>query len=482
MIDFNYYNQLGFQNPFFIKQNDKLITNSNHLRLLEVKEGKNHLDFAAIVQLLNKGFILGDRTLIQGVNKTPWMGKLNEDKSDWEFFNLPSHEEKEFNEKEIAEYFYSLLKQEMLQYIKKFSQIGILLTGGMDSRIVACVLNDLIENGEVSKKQVTAITWGKKDSRDVIYASKIAKLFKWEWIHLTVDAAELSKNIETALSIGCEVSPIHLHAMSKVADLEGIDCILAGSFGDSIGRGEYSGVHVENLKTLNSNFRNIGGLLRHDFYELSKIKIDQDINHYHNIFPQQKQYQQFEQDYQLHYMRRMLNPCFSIIDKKIPVYQMFTAPEVFGYMWSIHPKLRNDNIYKSILQTKNTALYRIPWARTGLLFPDKTGTPDQYSKQHHNYGEIIRNELFPEMREKILNGPLEELNIFNMKSIRNLLKFCSLTPIKGSFFYEEKLIWIAALSDFIEKHEVTSDLNPCRGSMRSMATNHVEYYGKYFKN
>jgi hypothetical protein len=480
MDEYKHFNYLGYQNPFYIKKNEKFFTNSSLQRVLNEKGDKNEIDLTAIAEVLNKGFIFGNRTLIKGVNKTPWMAKPNKENCLWEYSNLPNHSNKRPTEEEIAENLFALLKQEMLEYIKEHSFIGILLTGGMDSRIVACVLNDLIKTEAITNKQVIAITWGKENSRDVVYASRIAKIFKWEWIHLTVDAEQLLQNMEISIELGCEISPIHFHALSKVAALKGIDCILGGSFGDSIGRGEYSGVHVKSLKSLNSNFGNIAGVLRTDFLKYSQDEIATDIIRYHDLFPQRLKYQQYEQDYQLHYMRRMLNPCFSIIASKLPVNQMFTSPEVFGYMWSIDPTKRNNMIYQRILEKNCSQLLEIPWARTGLRYPSIVGQPDDLNKEHHDYGKLIRQEIFPIIEKKIEEGPLEEMNIFNTQAIKDLMKLCVDFPNRN-LFYEDKLIWLGTLSDFIQKHDIVSSYEPKSSSLQKFIT-YIEYFGRYYKN
>ncbi|HET8804192.1 MAG TPA: asparagine synthase-related protein, partial [Aequorivita sp.] len=464
---------------FYLETGGNIIVRSNISEILKEKESENYLDFTSIVQLLNKNFIFGDRTLIQGVKRTPWMGKLNEEKTGWDYFNVPAHSERQLNQNGIAEHLFALLEQEMLEYVSKFSQIGILLTGGMDSRIVACVLNQLIIKGKLSNKQVMGITWGLSNSRDVVYASRIAKLLNWEWIHLSVDAEQIMENSKYTVDAGCEFSPIHLHAMSKVADLKGVECILAGSFGDSIGRGEYSGKHVQNLKPLNTDFKNVGGILRTDFLELSEAETKNEIQKYHELFPQQKKYQQLEQDYQLHYMRRMLNPCFAVISKRLPVFQMFTSSLVFGFMWSLNPLLRNNMIYKKILENNNKQLLEIPWARYGMKYPETEGKGDEFLKRHHNYGTLIRREVLTGLKDKIKAGPLQDANIFNMKSIYNLIRFCKKTPLKESFFYEEKLIWIGAFSDFMKEFNIKSDLPKEKKSLKAKLVNYGEYYGRY---
>ncbi|RLD86026.1 MAG: hypothetical protein DRJ07_01740, partial [Bacteroidetes bacterium] len=253
---------------------------------------------------------------------------------------------------------------------------------------------------------------------------------------------------------GSEYSPIHLHSMLKVRKEKDIDCILAGSYGDSIGRAEYASRNVINLLDLRIKIKNKNGFLKKTIVKKYINEIDNDIDFYWNKYPQEKPYQQLEQDYQLHYMRRKLNPCLSVINEKIPLYQVFTSPNVFGYMWSIHPKLRNNEIYKNVINHFKTDLSDIPWARTGLIFDKTTGEPDKHPKNYHLYSEHINNELFNKIKDLVLSNNLQKLNIFNMDSLEIYFKLMKKKFYLRNLKVEEKIIWLASLSRSIELFDI----------------------------
>ncbi|PUV22946.1 asparagine synthase-related protein [Sphingobacterium athyrii] len=450
-------NNLGFHNPYYLIKDGHLFIDKELSSMLKSSHHKT-LDFTAVVQILSTGYAFGDRTLVKEIKKTPWMAKPNLENTDWDFFDLPKHNNKNIDERESSKEFYRLLEQELIDYVMPHQHVGILLTGGMDSRIVAAVLHNLIQEGRLGEKKITAYTWGAAKSRDVVYAKRIADLLKWEWKHLIVDLDQMKININLTLENGCEFTPIHLHAMPKVGDEE-LDCVLAGSFGDSIGRGEYSGIKVGNLGDLRQKVKNVGGMLRDDFSKIIFDDCNKDVEFYHNKFPESENYQQFEQDMQLHYMRRMLNPCMSIINKKIPLYQMFSKPEVFGYIWSIDPRYRTDKIYQNLLEKYCPQLLEVPWARTGLKFPETEGSPDIYDKNHHDYGEMIRSHYLKFIEEKIEEHKHIAAYIFNLKNIKKIILNCKKYPIKTSLSYEERLLWIALLLDFIKINDLKIDLD-----------------------
>ena len=455
---FRNYNHLGFFSPFYFRANNELIINPSFKTSLEQKNSKNIIDVPSVIENLLGRNILGDRTLIKDVFRTPWMAKPNDDLSDWNYFKVPDHKENILDQNEIALKFLDLIKNEILEYVEDKMNIGIMLTGGMDSRIIAGALDLLIKEGALKKKNIVALTWGNIKSRDAIYAQEIAKKMKWEWRHFSLTSDDLKDNIEISALRGSEYSPIHLHAMGKVRNEQGLDCILAGSYGDSIGRGEYASRKVTHIKDMREKIKNVNGFLKRSVINGFSTDIDNDIEFYWNKFPQKKSYQQLEQDYQLHYMRRKLNPCLSVVNENIPVYQVFTSPDVYGYIWSIHPKLRNNDIYKIVLGHFKTDLSNIPWARTGLTYGEVNGEPDSRPKNYHSYSEHINHELFDTIKNLVLSDNLEKLNIFNMGSLETYFKLMKNKLYLKGLKVEEKIIWLASLSRSVELFGIDKDI------------------------
>ncbi|WP_312697183.1 asparagine synthase-related protein [Sphingobacterium mizutaii] len=479
MVDFKYYNHLGFHNPYYHDFYGDFMIESDFERILAKSEHPKKIDFSSLVEVLSTGFCFGDRTLVQGINKTPWMAKPNIELNGWEYFSVPNHSEKILPKGEIVNTFYSLLEHELIDYISPYKKIGILLTGGMDSRIVACVLNNLLNEGRLKEKEIFAFTWGHELSRDVIYSKRIADLFNWNWTHLEVDEDQMHNNCILSVKNGCEYTPIHLHAMSKVSNQKGIDCVLAGSFGDSVGRAEFSGRKVTNLTNLAMKISNVGGVLRDDFYELSKKDIAEDLNKYHTLFPQNKEYQLFEQDQQLHYMRRMLNTCMNVINQKIPLFQMFSSPEVFGFMWSLHPKLRDNTIYFELLSKYSPELLNIPWARTGRVYNSNNGIPDSYRKSHHDYGQMIRDHFLDEIIKSLQQNKLEAKYLFDEKAIFRLINNIRRFPIKGGILFEDRLLYISQVLKLISNNNIEIDIPKNKISFFSLVKKDLSYKGKY---
>ena len=197
---FKNYNHLGFNNPYYFKKNGKFVLKFNMSSRLDEFNSVREIDPVAIIEIMHKTYVLGDRTMIKGVSKTPWLAKPNKMNSDWVFSNIANHGQLNFSEEEISHTLFEKLCSELQLYIGKQTQVGILLSGGMDSRMVAGALDYLIKKRKLLPGiKITALTWGNNNSRDVIYAKEIARRLDWKWKHYTVTAKDLLNNAKRKL-------------------------------------------------------------------------------------------------------------------------------------------------------------------------------------------------------------------------------------------------------------------------------------------
>lgn len=448
---FEEYNHLGTFYPHFTySKKGKFEFHSNLKFALNSIPDLKELDEVAIIELLSKNYILGDRTLIKGVYRSPWMAKPSDNK--WEFAQIPTHGYNQQQPEMIASTLFMLLVDELRQYIGNASKVGIFLSGGMDSRMVAGALEYLIKE-EKRDVSVCALTWGNSTSRDVVYAKEIAKRLHWEWKNYTVDSNALWNNVQEVAYHGCEFSALHLHAIPQMRADQNFDVIVAGSYGDSVGRAEYAGSRVESVKPIGLGIQNFSYLLRSEVYKMNREMVQNDLTNYHNQFPREKSYQQNELDYQLHYMRRMLNPCFEVFGEKAKFYQCFTRPDIVAFMWGLDPQSRTDIVYFHLQSLFKTKLTDIPWARTGLPYGQKEGIPDKFTRHHHSYSQWVCFDLYERIKSELLSGTLERTEIFNMNSIRFLLKKIKHQQ-KYTFDYLERLVWLTSLSIMIKHYNL----------------------------
>lgn len=454
---FENYNHLGFNNPcYFVNSKGKFDIHRDFNSTVLDYQGEIEIDSVSIIEILNKGYMLADRTIIKNIYKTPWMAKPNDSLDNWCYAQIPEHGDLDLNEEKIAIDLFQRICDEIKNYIGSKKRIGILLSGGMDSRIVAGALDYLVTLNELESLNITGFTWGNEGSRDVVYAKEITSRLNWGWKHYKVTATDLLENINHTAARGCEYSPIHLHAIPQIKKKnKDIEVFLAGSYGDSVGRAEYSGWKIKNVRKIETNITNPGYFVLNKTFKENIQEVYVDIKKYHDLFPTKNIIAQNERDYQLHYMRRMLNPCMSLlIDENTSFHQVFTSPSVFGYIWGISPKRRTDLIYKYIFERYIKTLSDIPWGRTGLKYGDKKGIPDKFKKEHHTYINIIRNQLLENIHDTIFSSDIFSLNIFNKNTISKIFSLERKYPT-NNLRYQEKLMWIASLSKMLQLYNVS---------------------------
>jgi asparagine synthase (glutamine-hydrolysing) len=439
---FNYASHLGFNNPYYFIKEQKIVVDTSFDSIIHKTNSNNTINLKSLLSLFNNYYFLADNCTINEVKRAPWMGVPNQDSSEWNFHNVPRHGKKIIDEKVVADILFNLLCEEITQYVGKSKSVGILLSGGMDSRMVAGCLNHLIIENKINVNRIVAYTWGNVDSRDHIYAKRLADDLNWEFKSFQIGAEEMWENFMVSGVRGCEYSGLHLHALKQIADTNNVEVILAGSYGDSVGRAEYSGIKVDKLTPIGQKINNKAGLLSSKVFKESKALLLEDINKYHDIFKKEKPYQINEIDKQLHYMRRMLNPCMEVINDVTPLFQIFTSPKVFAYMWSLDVSVRNDKVYYYMLKKFPDKISEVPWARTGKRFMHDEDIADGHKKQHHNYSEIIQFELHDKILSYVV-GNQAYLSHVNIKSFKVIMSEIKRFP-KYNFDYLEIVCWMVS--------------------------------------
>jgi hypothetical protein len=417
------------------------------------KSSKVKLNITALTEFPSHYAFIGDKTIVNNISRTQWFSNYDPERGLFENDFSLRHGNREADAREIARELHLALRAEISDYINSSRRVGILLSGGMDSRIVSSVLKEI--QNERKDFKVYAFCWGNGETRDPVYARRIAELYNWDYQNFPVTSDTLKKNIEICADEGCFYAPKHLHAMPDVAIRAGeleIECLLAGSYGDSIGRAEYSGVRVENLTPIRNCFRNWFRMFNKDVYEECRKQTISDISTYHSLFGESSESATNELDYQLHYMRNMLGTCMIMLNRVTDFHQVFTRSDVVSLMWSFDNKCRTNEVYKCLLGEVDPKLLDIPWARTGRRYLDDSTKPDDMQKSFHRYSEWIRNDLFSHIRDLIFNGEIEKTGIFNMDQIHFIMMQNRKSEILNGRI-EEIILWLSSLSIFLRNND-----------------------------
>ena len=439
-----------FQRPQY------LIEQSNwddvFLNVLKPGPSKLTYDISGIMSVLAYSYPCGDRTLFQEISRKPWLSRTG-NCGEIRLEDIPQHGLTWDSPENIASHLFTLLCAEAQMACEGRHQIYILLSGGLDSRIVAGVLSHLYKQGTIS--QPIGVTWGLEDSRDVHYGRAVAEQCDFKWEHISIGPESVMENITEGFPmVAGLVPPSHLHRMLWFKNVPKDALVLAGSYGDSIGRAEFSGRHVLELNYL-SPFNPFGLIQEHSFQSAADGVVA-DLKSLRSRAGDVPHYVKCEYEMQCHYMRGMIAQVMSVINSYCSLYQMFTAPEVYGYIWSLHPARRDDSIYAAMLENQIPELARIPWARTNKALSGKTvGADSSLQKEFHNYAQWCSGPLYDRIRQLIEPSWYASTGIFNPARIEKLSE-----GLRGSNCFDylgfhpyDLWLWLAGFRLFVDRIE-----------------------------
>ncbi|MDF1553854.1 MAG: asparagine synthase-related protein [Deferrisomatales bacterium] len=356
---------------------------------------------------------------MEQIRRKPWLSRTADDEAP-ELLPVPPHGRACVSAWDAAARLGELLGAEIEQACRGRDQVFILLSGGLDSRVAAGVVANLVATGRV-KAELTAVTWGPENSRDVVYARTTAKVLGMEWHHLELGPEHLLENIERAARHAAGmISPVHLHRMAWFENADHDALVLAGSYGDMVGRAAFSGLHVLELQALQP--RNRRSLLKRGPLAAGSAALLTDFETLRARGGQRPEYALCELGMHAHYTRGLLAQAMNTINRTCTLHQAFTDPAVFGYMWSIHPSFRTDDIYAELLEQLNPGIARLPWTRTNKALRGKTvGADKKLYPKFHRYPEWISGPTFAQLCELVDPEWFDGTGLFSPRSVARLL-------------------------------------------------------------
>ncbi len=376
------------------------------------------IDAVGCLELLNFNYLLGSRTLVSGIGRLPWRAEIFGDGTITRYRAIP-HGAQESTSAAIAMKLRAALEAEIEGYVEGTGRVWVLLSGGLDSRVVAGILNYL-KMGWGEPKEIRAVTWGHAFARDVVYARRVAQHFGWP-IHVIDYTSELfwSNMSETADWGGGEISGIHLHGMQALRALvKPEDVIIAGSWGNSIGRGTFLSRHLAHL-TLRA-ITNPYGLVVSELAPVAITEGERDRATAWDLEEDTGSTAILELDQQENYMRRMIGQAMDYLRAFGRLEQAFTDPAVVSLMWSFAPKYRMAEVCYHLINGLDRTLYELPNAATGIS-PGGLSEPDPLlTKSHHEFGQWCRITHLEQLRALVKSESLANLGVWNMSAIGSL--------------------------------------------------------------
>lgn len=422
-------------------------------------------DLAAILEILSFGYTCGNRTLLTEIERQPWLSRKDAN-GEVLLEDIPEHGRLWSDSEQIASRLCELLYEEAVEVCKNRKEIYILQSGGLDSRVVTGVLAKLFLKGELVCKPV-CVTWGLEGCRDVVYGRKVAEIAGFDWKHIPIGHQNLLANIRSNCpDVGSLVSPVHLHSMDWFKNVSEDAIVLAGSYGDSVGRAEFSGLHILELDYLKPV--NLFGLMRKENIDIALEGINSDISQLRQRCEGQPKYAVCECEMQGHYMRNLIEQAMSIIGLNCSLYQMFTHPRVYSFMWSIHPSLRDDKIYVHVLKSLDTKLLSLPWARTNFALSGRTvGAVSGLTKRFHRYKEWLSGPVLAELNSYVDPEWFGATGIFESESVKKVCDYVRGGSDTYGFSPYERWAWLAsfkAMADSLKKNSRDAELKTGTGS------------------
>jgi hypothetical protein len=438
-----------------------------------VPEDKRILDNTAFLELLQFNYMLGNRTLVQGIKRMPWRAALNGDGA-IERHPPIAHGLQKSSPRAVASRLRELLEEELITVAQKTNKIFLLLTGGLDSRVIAGILKKVEPQLQA---EIKCVTWGQPKSRDVVYARRIAHWYDWEFVNIPYDAERVWKNIErSAIWGGSEVAGIHLHGTEWFKNTQPEDLVLAASFGDSIGRAEFSSVHLKNMNLTPP--QNKHWLLHYSGLKELLSLANKDQQTAWEGETSKLDWAYVELDLQENYMRRMICHSMDYIRQFCRLYQTFTSDNIVSYIWSLSPDDRIDDVYAELLKDLDNKLYSLPWARNGVA-PDGTKESNlNLTKDYHEWGKWLKQDLQNRLEPLYFSDGLRELGLFSERSKKRVWKKFMKEPVT-SYWYGQDVVKLCSLELTRKFFKLQPDTKPVCGG--NLILNNIKRYSSKLK-
>lgn len=377
-------------------------------------------DAGAVLSILSFNYACGDLTLVREIARRPWLSSIDHGGHPV-LEPIPPHGTRWESPKCLAATLRDLLLKEVSEVCRNHDPVYVLLSGGIDSRIIAAAVAELYRRGRLNRKPI-AVTWGLADSADVVYARAVAEILEFEWEYAELKPATILRNFDSmATLLGGLVSPIHLHNMSWFERVSRNSIVLAGSYGNSIGRGEFSKKHI--LEEHPHIPINPHHLMSESSLSSAAAALHAEMQKTRARAPGVPRYVTCEHEGHAQYMRGMIAHSMSIISNHCRVYQVLTHPDVYSFIWSIHPSLRFGQVYAELLESLDPRLARLAIANTGRAFSGRTerSFPD-LRRDIRFYRDWIRGPLFEEIAERIDAEWFVRTGLFSERGVNEVVR------------------------------------------------------------
>jgi len=408
----------GEYSPYYTTINGQAKVYDSLRQLIRETPSKDfELDPISVLSLINFGCIVGDLTLVKEVSRIPWHSDLHEDGKVTRHPPI-SHGSVKMSEDAVAERMIEYMSTQLSDVLSKHQTVWLGLSGGYDSRVVAGVLAKVA----TEDNEIKVLNWGPEDTRDTVYARRIADHYNWEYVHVTTCPSTIKSLMSyTVQQGGAEFSPFDYNPLEitpAISDrIAKDDAVLFAHYGDTIGRGESQGEHI--TKHNPNAICNPYLLFNARCYQESRKALEHERRQAwatDQSGDAEKLVARNELCHEENFLRRVLTKNFPFCKK----YDPFANVELVKFIYSLSAECRNDIIYERALKKLDDFLYDLPWARTGASF---SGKKESDVSVRENYSPMKMDILayHDEVSGRLLSGRLVNANILNKGALKQLL-------------------------------------------------------------
>lgn len=376
---------LGIRPLYYLQSNNALVISSEIYPLTKSPFFDHAISPTGYVQMLEKGYCLGDNTLYNSIKWLQPGSLLTYKKGKLEISNqqqLPINfsESKENNHEKLADHLFELLLSSTEKRAKN-QEHSILLSGGIDSRVVGGLLHKLnLLSG--------TITWHQDNGGDFLAAKEIAKTLQVPASFINIPFDHLQKYHEDLIIIDGSLTNAHITYL--IAALNNIEqplpALAIGYSGDPL-----TGAHFPLTTHLGNRHPSVDESADHFNQSLGRFFKDDELNLLlrkpewkDEIGSSRKEFKKTMSSVQTdeHFRRWMTAFLWSrnqryttflprICDNFTPTFSPFEDKEIYDFCLSLPlDALTNQAIYRKMLSRHFPELAQIPRSNGEQISPD----------------------------------------------------------------------------------------------------------------
>lgn len=412
------------------------------------------LDVAGLLSILSFQYLPYDRTPDRRVRRVyPW-------REGGRFVDAATHA-REFppllarlsTRSRLARQLTDILLRDLAVNLRESPRVSILLSGGLDSRIIYAALSRLSSEGVITPS-LRAITWGRPGCADLRVAEKITRQDQIDWVALPLSDENLLENIrETAHTLGPLISPVHLHAMPRLATLDFLpgELLLVGTLGNGLLEGEYLWRHLTYVRSPTP--QDWLGLLKGSVRERAERELVAYLGlHRAKLNSAYSLADAYERELLVSLTQNLFLYAYDYLRHKgVSVYQAFSSRAFLAAARAAIPFLRSDHLRRACLKLLRPDLVSLPVVHLHKENSDsrQVGIGDA---RFHDYGGWTRVHL-DEIISTVAGSSITVLGVVDERGLKEAArKLREGTSAAHEISY--LLVYLASLARFLETKEL----------------------------